>query len=114
MASLFASDQVAEAFVLLISEVEEELKADMSGDPTADVKVLLEPVLDRYKGVFEPLPSGLPPKRAVDHTIHLEPGTIPPSRGCYRMSADELAELRKQLEELSEKGYIQPSVSPFG
>ena len=60
------------------------------------------------------LPAGLPPSREVDHKIELVPGSRPTSRPTFRMSASELAELKKQLEELVKAGFIQPSKSPFG
>ena len=72
-------------------------------------------LLDQYKDVFlEGLPPGLPPERAVNHTIELEPHQQPPHRGIYPLSHDELAELKKQLNELLEKGFIRPSTSPYG
>ena len=72
-------------------------------------------VLSSYKDVFpEELPQGLPPSREVDHKIELVPGAVPPSRPTFRLSATELVELKKQLEELTKSGFIQPSKSPFG
>ena len=72
-------------------------------------------ILVEYSDVFpKELPAGLPPKRAVDHRIELLPGTEPPHRAPYRMSTQALDELKTQLKELTEHGYIQPSVSPFG
>jgi len=71
--------------------------------------------LSGYRDVFpSDLPPGLPPSREVDHKIELLPGAVPPSRPTYRLSATELAELKKQLEELMKAGFIQPSKSPFG
>ena len=49
----------------------------------------------------------------MDHRIELVPGAEPPHRAPYRMSPQGLDELKKQLRELTEKGYIQLSVSPF-
>ena len=60
------------------------------------------------------LPRGLPPIREVDHKIDLIPGVEPLHRAPYIMSPQGLDELKSQLRELTEKGYIQPSVSPFG
>ena len=60
------------------------------------------------------LPAGLPPAREVDHRIELVPGSSPPSRPTIRLSATELAELKKQLAELEAAGFIRPSKSPFG
>ena len=74
----------------------------------------LQEVLNRHRGVFQPLPSKLPPRRDVDHHIDLEPGGAQPYQGIYRMSPLELGELRKQLDDLLEKGFIKPSKSPFG
>ena len=56
----------------------------------------------------------MPPDRAVEFVIELEPGTAPISKRPYKMGPTELVELKKQLEELESKGYIQPSSSPWG
>ena len=61
----------------------------------------------------EDLPS-LPPDRDVQFSIELQPGTAPISRRAYRMPPKELAELKTQLRELIEKGFIRPSSSPWG
>lgn len=71
--------------------------------------------LSAYRDVFPAaLPDGLPPSREVDHRIELIPGSSPPSRPTIRLSATELAELKKQLAELEAAGFIRPSKSPFG
>jgi len=57
---------------------------------------------------------GLPPDRDVQFSIELKPGTAPISRRAYRTAPKELAELKTQLQELLEKGFIQPSSSPWG
>jgi len=68
-----------------------------------------------FKDVFpDELPHGLPPSREVDHKIELTPGSKPPSRPTFRLSAFELTELKKQLEELIKAGFIRPSLSPYG
>ena len=59
----------------------------------------------------EDLPS-LPPDRDVQFNIDLKPGTTPISQRAYRMPPKELAELKTQLQELIDKGFIQPSSSP--
>jgi hypothetical protein len=61
----------------------------------------------------EELP-GLPPDRDVEFAIELIPGTAPISRRPYRMPPNELAELKKQLQELLKKGLICPSSSEWG
>ena len=72
------------------------------------------PVVCEFPDVFpEDLP-GLPPDRDVQFNIELQPGTAPISRRAYRMPPKELVELKTQLQELIEKGFIQPSSSPWG
>jgi hypothetical protein len=56
----------------------------------------------------------MPPDREVEFVIDLLPRTAPISKQPYRMSAKELKELKKQLTELQEAGYIRPSSSPWG
>ena len=60
------------------------------------------------------LPDGLPPKRAIEHRIELEPGARAPAKAPYRMSPKELTELKIQLGELLDSGKIQPSIAPYG
>jgi hypothetical protein len=56
----------------------------------------------------------LPPRREIYFSIDLVPGAAPMSKTPYRMSTLELKELQMKLEELLKKGYIRPSVSPWG
>ena len=67
-----------------------------------------------FPDVFPDELSGLPPDRDVEFKIELVPGTAPISRRPYRMPPNELAELKIQLQELLDKGLIQPSSSPWG
>ena len=72
-------------------------------------------VLEEFTDVMpNQLPKVLPPRRSVDHEIELLPGVKPPAKGPYRMAPPELAELRKQLDELLQAGFIRPSKAPFG
>jgi hypothetical protein len=71
-------------------------------------------VVRDFPNVFlEELP-GMPPEREVEFVIDLLPGTAPISKRPYRMSVEELQELKKQLTELQVAGYIRPSSSPWG
>ncbi|KAB2607777.1 S ribonuclease [Pyrus ussuriensis x Pyrus communis] len=71
-------------------------------------------VVRHFPDVFpEDLP-GLPPDRDMEFTIELLPGTNPISLTPYRMAPVELRELKVQLQELVDKGFIQPSTSPWG
>ncbi|KAL4010649.1 hypothetical protein IC575_030152 [Cucumis melo] len=72
------------------------------------------PVVKEFLDVFPDDLSGLPPDREIEFTIKLLPGTAPISQASYRMAPSELKELKMQLQELVDKGYIRPSVSPWG
>ena len=63
--------------------------------------------------VFPDELPGLPPPRVVDFGIELHPGTTPISMTSHRMAPVELQELRVQLQELLDKGFIRPSTSPW-
>ena len=71
------------------------------------------PVVCEFLDVFPKDLPGLPPDREVEFSIELEPSTAPISRCLYRMAPKELAEMKKQLEELLEKGFIRPTSSPW-
>nr|GFB40278.1 putative reverse transcriptase domain-containing protein [Tanacetum cinerariifolium] len=58
--------------------------------------------------------AGLPPTRQVEFQINLIPGAAPVARAPYRLAPSEMKELSDQLQELSDKGFIRPSSSPWG
>jgi hypothetical protein len=72
------------------------------------------PTLREYRDVFLEEVSGLPPRRDIDFSIELAPGAVSVSRTPYKMSTPELVELKLQLREIMDKGYIRPNVSPWG
>ena len=67
-----------------------------------------------YPDVFPKDLHGLPPEMEVEFTIDLAPGTAPISKAPYRMAPLELKEFKIQLHKLLDKGFIRPSVSPWG
>jgi hypothetical protein len=71
-------------------------------------------VVRDFPDVFPEELPGMPPDREVEFVIDLLPGTTPISKWPYGMSIEELIELKKQLTELQEAGYIRPSSSPWG
>ncbi|KAA0035823.1 gag protease polyprotein [Cucumis melo var. makuwa] len=80
---------------------------------TREPKVSLssDPVVREYLDVFPNELLGQIPPREIDFTIELEPSTPPISRAPYRMAPAKLKELKVQLQELLDKGFIRPSVS---
>jgi len=67
-----------------------------------------------FKDIFPKDLPGLGPQRAIYFEIELIPRSQPISKAPYRMAPIELKELKIQLEELLEKGFLRPSVSPWG
>ncbi|GKF50974.1 hypothetical protein Tco_0147441, partial [Tanacetum coccineum] len=57
---------------------------------------------------------GLPPTRQVEFKIDLMPGAAPAARAPYRLALSEMKEFLEKLQELSDKGFIRPSSSPWG
>ncbi|GBG59501.1 hypothetical protein CBR_g38525 [Chara braunii] len=72
----------------------------------------VQQVVDQYADLMHE-PFGLPNRPTKRH-IELLPGAVPPKGRVYRMSPAELEELRKQLETLTNKGWIRPNISEFG
>nr|GFB49779.1 putative reverse transcriptase domain-containing protein [Tanacetum cinerariifolium] len=66
------------------------------------------------KVVFPDDLAGLPPVREIEFRINLIPGALPVVKLPYRLAPSEMSELSNQLNELQEKGLIQPSHSPWG
>jgi hypothetical protein len=79
-----------------------------------DIKVKDIPVVCKYPDVFLDDLPGMPPDRDIEFIIELQPGTTPISKWPYRMPPNELAELKIQLQDLLDKGFIRPSASPWG
>jgi hypothetical protein len=71
------------------------------------------PVLKKFEDVFREI-LRFPPKKDVDSSINIMHGVALVSKTPYRMSTLELKELQMQLEEILKKGYVCPSVSPWG
>ena len=69
-------------------------------------------VVDEFPDVFPNDLLGMPPDCDIEFIIELLPGTAPIAKHPYRMGVNELEELKKQIKELQEKGFIRPSSSP--
>ncbi|GJR90545.1 putative reverse transcriptase domain-containing protein [Tanacetum coccineum] len=79
--------------------------------PLPDGKIV---VVRDYPEVFSDDLSGLPPNREIKFRIELVPGAIPVAKSPYRLAPSEMEKLSGQLKELQDKGFIQPSSSPWG
>jgi hypothetical protein len=76
---------------------------------TLDIKTV-----SKFLDVFSEELPGMPPYCEIEFVIELVPGTAPIFKRPYRMTSNQLAELKEQLQELLDKGYIRPSQSPWG
>ncbi|GKA45468.1 putative reverse transcriptase domain-containing protein [Tanacetum coccineum] len=94
-------------FLAQISAKKEEDKSE--GKQLKDV-----PIVRDFSEVFPEDLSGLPPARPVEFQIDLIPGAAPVARAPYRLAPSKMKELSEQLQELSDKGFIRPSSSPWG
>nr|GFB92595.1 putative reverse transcriptase domain-containing protein [Tanacetum cinerariifolium] len=95
--------------VFLANVTIKEAKDKSEGNRLEDV-----PIVRDFPEVFpEDLP-GIPPARPVEFQIDLVPSVIPVAREPYRLTPSEMKELAEQLQELSDKGFIRPSSSPWG
>ncbi|KAI3796222.1 hypothetical protein L1987_38888 [Smallanthus sonchifolius] len=72
------------------------------------------PVVCNFPGVFPEELPGLPPDRETEFQIDLVPGAQPVAKAPYRLAPLEMKELMLQLEELLDRGFIRPSISPWG
>jgi hypothetical protein len=81
----------------------------MIESPVEKISVVCE-----YPDVFQDELPGMPLDIDIEFVIELQPGTAPISKRPYRMPPVELEELKKQLQELLDKGFIRPSTSPWG
>ena len=70
------------------------------------------PIVREFSDVFPDDLLGLPSDREIEFSIDLLLGTAPISKAPYRMAPTELKELKEQLVELLDKGFICPSASP--
>ncbi|GJX58958.1 putative reverse transcriptase domain-containing protein [Tanacetum coccineum] len=77
-------------------------------------KKLETPIVRDFPKVFHEDLPGLPPTRQVEFQIDLVPGAVPVARAPYRLAPSEMKELSERLKELSDKGFIRPSSSPWG
>nr|GEW48334.1 hypothetical protein [Tanacetum cinerariifolium] len=71
------------------------------------------PIVRNFPEVFPEDLLGLPPTRPVEFQIDLVPGAAPVARAPYQLAPSEMKELAEQLKELSDKGFIRPSPSPW-
>jgi hypothetical protein len=98
---------------LYLPELEEGVYHHLSVDDKESNPIEAIRIVSEFSDVFPEELPGMPPERKVEFAIELIPGTTPISKRAYRVSGPELVELKKQIDELLEKGYIRPSTSSW-
>ncbi|GBG84182.1 hypothetical protein CBR_g38155 [Chara braunii] len=100
------TDEIGLCFLRTVAATESS-PIDLSSDPR------VVRLLDEFTDIFES-PTGVVSDWPISHEIILEAGVVLPKGCIYRMSEEELAVLRSQLDDLLDKGWIRPSSSPYG
>nr|ABA98022.1 retrotransposon protein, putative, Ty3-gypsy subclass [Oryza sativa Japonica Group] len=95
-----------------LNQIETEIPVDTVEKNLRKLEYI--PIVCEYPEVFPEDLTTMPPKREIEFRIDLAPGTAPIYKRPYRMAANELAEVKKQVDEQLQKGYIRPSTSPWG
>jgi hypothetical protein len=104
---------VSKNFVLLMIKPKNDVENEAFQGCDTKLKSNLFEVVNQYDDMFKE-PKGLPLKRGIQHEIQLQQDCPLPNIGMYRMSVMENAEIKKQIQELLDKGVIVPSSSPCG
>jgi hypothetical protein len=100
-------------FVLFMIKPKDNIENEVFQGCDAKLKSDLYEVVNQYDEMFQE-PKGLPPRRGNQHEIQLQQDCPLPNIGMYRMSVMENDEIKKQIQELLDKGVIVPSTSPCG
>ncbi|GKE53709.1 putative reverse transcriptase domain-containing protein [Tanacetum coccineum] len=103
-----------EVLIVRGDDYDGRITSKKTGDKSEEKRLEDVPIVREFLKVFpEDLP-GLPPARQVEFQIDLVPGAAPVAQAPYRLAPAKLQELSTQLQELSYKGFIRPSSSPWG
>ena len=93
-------------------ERRESLEVDDTFDEVLTVEESVSVVLKSFEDVFD-WPETLPPRRVIEHQIHLKKGTDPVNVRPYRYAYQQKTEMEKLVEEMLASGVIRPSTSPY-
>ena len=105
--------EVTSAVDEVLNVVESEKKSNEFKSIVSTLHPEAKKLVLKYRELFpDELPKGLPPIRSIEHRIDLVTGAEPVNGAIYRMSDHELKELKRQLEDLLDHGFIKPSLSP--
>ena len=100
----FQCEPTSDAFLTSRLAVIESIEAE---NTLADI-LIVQDLEDVFCNI-----SGLPPKREIDFCIEVIPGTLPISKTPYQMAPTEMLELKKQVQELEDLGFVQSSTSSW-
>ncbi|GJZ91671.1 putative reverse transcriptase domain-containing protein [Tanacetum coccineum] len=106
---IIGMDWLANHHAMIVCDEKIEIENESEEKRLKDV-----PTIRDFPEVFPKDLPGLPPTRQVEFQIDLVSGVAPVARDLYRLALSKLQELSTQLHELSEKGFIRPSSSPWG
>ncbi|GKF21812.1 putative reverse transcriptase domain-containing protein, partial [Tanacetum coccineum] len=100
--------------IIVVGERPEEKMRLLMSSKASDKKQEEIVMLRDFSEVFPDDLFGLPPIREIEFPIELIPGATPVAKSPYHLAPSEMEELSGQLKELQDKGFIRPSLSPWG
>ncbi|GBG80195.1 hypothetical protein CBR_g30561 [Chara braunii] len=106
-----AEPNISKPVVIAVNSQSDFLSPDKD-DPPPEIPANIRHLLDRFPEVLAE-PRGVP-ERPVKHKIEIIEGSVPPKGCVYRMGQGELEELRRQIDDMIDRGWIRPSESEFG
>lgn len=111
LSTLFPPTAGMDYFKILLLDPEQATTGPADGEPfPADIPPGVLSVLEKFKPVFS-LPNGMPPKRPIDHQVHLLPGTHPINVRPYRYPYFQKNEIERQVKDMLEQGIISGVVA---
>nr|GEX09102.1 putative reverse transcriptase domain-containing protein [Tanacetum cinerariifolium] len=103
-----------EALIIQSEDIDGRIMSNKEEDKSEEKRLEDVLIMQNFTKFFPKELPGLPPTRQVEFQIDLFPGDAPVARAPYRLAPSEMQELSAQLQELSDKGFIRPSSSPWG
>ncbi|KAK1608773.1 hypothetical protein QYE76_032446 [Lolium multiflorum] len=100
--------------IIYQGEKHTQIEVELKLNSMKEVKLEDILIVNEFQYVFPKELPGMPPDREIEFTIDLIPGTAPIAKAPYKMGPKELKELKEQLDDLEQKGFIQESISPWG
>lgn len=102
-------------FLMFVRKRKDSDEIELVNHMNVEEETKVQSITREFSDVFPAdLPKGLPPKRFLEHHINLQPGSSPTFKNHYRLSQQDMDELKEHLKDLLDHGFIRVSHSPYG